>query len=185
MYLCKLIMRVVMEKKVDTSIQFSGLATGIYEYDYRLDSTFFSQFENDDLRDCEVDYRVKLERKERLLVFVFNFSGQVKVECDRCLKMMEVPVKGEQTLYVKFGEAKESDDENVVFLPEGESKIDLAQWLYEFVAIEVPIVHSHPDDENGNPTCDPEMLKYISEGDSVGQQDSDPRWDALKALKDE
>ena len=178
-------MRVPVEKKVDTRIQFSGLKPGVYEYDYNVDGAFFSQFENDDLRECNVDFRVKLERKERLLVFDFSFSGTVVMECDRCLGKMNVPLSGKQTLFVKFGEEQESEDENVVFLPESESEIDLAQWMYEYVAVELPIVHCHPDDENGNPTCDPEMLKYISEGNEDNRQDADPRWDALKALKDE
>lgn len=174
-----------MEKKVDTSIQFSGLKPGIYEYDYHLGSAFFEQFENEDLRDCEVDFRVKLERKERLLVFDFSFTGKTELECDRCLKKMSVPVCGEQTLFVKFGEGKDCEDENVVYLSEDESKIDLAQWMYEYVAVTVPMVHIHPDDENGNPTCDPEMLKFISEGAETKNESADPRWDALKALKDE
>lgn len=178
-------MRVPVEKKVDTRIQFSGLKPGVYEYDYNVDGAFFSQFENDDLRECNVDFRVKLERKERLLVFDFSFSGTVVMECDRCLGKMNVPLSGKQTLFVKFGEEQESEDENVVFLSESESEIDLAQWMYEYVAVELPIVHCHPDDESGNPTCDPEMLKYISEGNEDNRQEADPRWDALKALKDE
>ncbi len=178
-------MRVPVEKKVDTRIQFSGLKPGSYEYEYKLDGRFFSAFENDDLRECSIDFRVELERKERLLVFDFSFSGTVEMECDRCLGKMEVPVSGEEKLFVKFGEEQESEDENVVFLPDSESEIDLAQWMYEYVAVELPIVHCHPDDEEGNPTCDPEMLKYISEGNDDNRQDADPRWDALKALKDE
>lgn len=181
-------MREMVEKRIDTRIQFSGLKPGSYEYEYNVNGAFFSAYGNEDLRECEVDYRVKLERKERLLVFEISFSGKVTMECDRCLGKMDVPVEGSQTLYVKFGEEKESEDENVVFLPEGESEIDLAQWMYEYVAVEIPMVHSHPVDENGNPMCDPEMMKYIAdgEGDEEGENEAtDPRWDALKALKEE
>ena len=175
-----------VERKVDTRIQFSGLKPGSYEYEYELDGDFFSQFENDDLRECRVSFRVNLERKERLLVFDFGFEGEVTMECDRCLGTMQVPVSGEQKLFVKFGEAESCDDDDVVFLPEGESEIDLAQWMYEFVAVAIPMVHSHPLDEEGRPTCDPEMLKYMADSDSgEGNGATDPRWNALKALKDE
>ena len=184
MYLCKLIMCARMEKKTDIKIQFSGLKPGVYEYEYHLDNTFFEPFENDDLRECEVDFKVRLEKKERLMVFDFFFTGTTELECDRCLKKLSVPLSGEQTLFVKFGEVQENEDENVVYLPEDESMIDLAQWMYEFVAVTVPMVHIHPEDENGNPTCDPDMLKYLS-ADMAATEETDPRWDALKALKDE
>lgn len=173
-----------MRIKVDTSIQISGLKTGVYEYDYHLGESFFEPYENEELKECEADFHVKLEKKERLMVFSFSFKGQTRLECDRCLEKIIVPLCGEQTLYVKFGEQQASDDENVFFLAEDESKIDLAQWMYEFVAVAVPMVHVHPDDEDGKPTCNPEMLKYINDA-TPSDQEPDPRWAALTKLKDE
>ena len=174
-----------MENNFDTKIQFSGLKPGCYEYEYRFDGAFFSRFENDDLRECSVDFKVKLERKERLLAFDLSFEGETVLECDRCLEKMRVPLQGEASLFVKFGEAKECDNEDVVYLPDGESEIDLAQWMYEYVAVAVPMVHIHPDDEQGNPTCDPAMMKYINTTEQEDNHGTDPRWDALKKLKDE
>ena len=70
---------------------------------------------------------------------------------------------------------------DVVILPESAFKIDLAQWMYEYVAIAMPIQKVHPEGE-----CDPEMLKYLSDGDAGEEEnttgETDPRWDALKQL---
>ena len=179
-----------MEHKVDTTIQFSGLKSGVYHYDYTLDDSFFSDYKNEKILSAKVVFDVKMEKSERMLVFHFTFSGEVRTTCDRCLGEMPWPVEGEQTLYVKFSDTEQSDDEDVAILPESAYKIDLAQWMYEYVAIEMPIQCVHPDDENGEPTCDPEMLKYLTEeqeesGHEESETTNDPRWDALKKLKSE
>ena len=174
-----------MKPKVDTVVQFSGLKPGRYEYDYTLDKAFFEEFENEELREGSVDFRVVLDKKERMLMFTFSFNGTVKSTCDRCLGELDVPVEGESTLCVKFSDTETSDNEDVVILPETAYKIDLAQWMYEYVAVSMPMHKVHPEGE-----CDPEMLKYIA-GDQEGEPEpdsdngeTDPRWAALKALLD-
>ena len=175
-----------MKPKIDTIVQFSGLESGRYEYNYTLDNSFFERFENEELREGEVNFAVVLEKRERLLMFDFAFHGVVKTICDRCLGELEVPVSGEETLCVKFSDTETSDKEDVVILPEGEHQIDLAQWMYEYVAVRMPMQKVHEEGQ-----CDPEMLQYISEErepseeDEVremGEGETDPRWDALKTL---
>ena len=169
-----------------TIIQFSGLKPGKYEYEYVLDKTFFEGYENEELRDGKVIFKVILERRERMLLFTFAFEGKVKSICDRCLGELDVPVEGEEKLCVKFSDTETSEDEDVVFLPEGAYQIDLAQWMYEYVAVSMPMQRVHPEGE-----CDEEMLKYISEEKAEVDDDevhelrdgeSDPRWAALKDL---
>ncbi len=42
----------------------------------------------------------------------------------------------------------------------------------------------HEDDENGNSTCDPQVLAKLEElSQKEEEKESDPRWDALKNLK--
>ncbi|MBQ6068988.1 MAG: DUF177 domain-containing protein [Bacteroidales bacterium] len=181
-----------MRSKIDTIVQFSGLKLGRYEYGYVLDKTFFEGYENEELREGKVDFAVVLERKERMLMFTFTFRGVVKTTCDRCLGEMDVPVEGVEHLCVKFSDTETSEDENVVYLPEGAYQIDLAQWMYEYVAVRMPIQKVHAEGE-----CDPEMLQYIADGvtdygESDGrdvegahdERENDPRWDALKQLLD-
>ena len=175
-----------MKPKIDTIFQFSGLESGRYGYNYTLDNSFFERFENEELREGEVNFAVVLEKRERVLMFNFAFHGVVKTICDRCLGELEVPVSGEETLCVKFSDTETSDKEDVVILPEGEHQIDLAQWMYEYVAVRMPMQKVHEEGQ-----CDPEMLQYISEErepseeDEVremGEGETDPRWDALKTL---
>ncbi|MBQ0159449.1 MAG: DUF177 domain-containing protein [Bacteroidales bacterium] len=180
-----------MNANIDTTLQFSGLKSGKYEFSYVLDGNFFERFENEELRDGKVDFAINLEKNERLLLINFTFQGTVKSTCDRCLGEIEIPVEGEQTLYVKFSDTETSEDENVIFLPEDAYQIDLAQWMYEYVAVSLPMQKIHPEGQ-----CDPEMLKYITneaidEAEETGNDDvvnilpdgeTDPRWNALKQL---
>lgn len=191
-----------MKNNIDTTVQFSGLKPGRYEYAYELGKDFFSGFENEKILDGNVRFIVKLDKKDRLLMFDFSFLGTVKTECDRCLGEMEVPVEGEDHLCVKFSDTETSDAEDVVFLPEKAWKINLAQWMYEFVLVAMPMQCVHPDDDEGNSTCNPEMLEYISgqvdagaeeweDDDHESDEDTetpstgevDPRWAKLLDLK--
>lgn len=176
-----------MGQSVDTTIQFSGLKPGIYTYTYTLDDGFFSEYKNEKILGGNVVFDVKLERKERMMLFHFDYTGMVLTTCDRCLGELEWPVEGEQTLCVKVSDTEESDDENVVILPEKAYEIDLSQWMYEYVAVSMPIQCIHPDDENGETTCDPEMTQYLRAAGTDEREhepETDPRWDALKQLRD-
>lgn len=174
-----------MEDRIDTTIQFSGLKSGVYNYDYTLDDSFFSSYKNEKILGGRVVFEVKMEKNDRLMMFFFKYTGTVKTTCDRCLEDLQWPVQGEQTLCVKLSDDESSDDENVAILPESAFKIDLAQWMYEYVAVAMPIQCLHPDDADGRPTCNPEMMEYLNAaGDEQdGEHDSDPRWEALKQLR--
>lgn len=176
---------------IDAAIRFGGLKSGRYDYEYDLDDTFFAAFENENLTRGAVHFDVRLEKKERVMLLSFSFNGEVETECDRCLEPMIVNVDGEETLYVKVSDEEVSDDCDDVILPEGTVEIDLSQWLYEFVLVSIPMQHIHPDDKDGNPTCNPEMLSYINGADGDEEpslveldiEEIDPRWEALKKLK--
>ena len=110
-------------------------------------------------------------------MFDFSLEGEVTTLCDRCLGEMRVPIEGHETLNVRLSDEETSDDENVAILPEGSFEIELAQWLYEYVAVRIPMQHMHPEGE-----CDKDMTRYISDEEQK-EEEVDPRWAALKELK--
>lgn len=168
-----------MSKNGDRIIRFTSLKPGIYAYEFLLDDTFFEGCENEEIKGGKVSFDVKMERNERVTMFTFAFKGEVKTACDRCLGAMTVPVDGEECLHVRFSDTEQSDDENTVVLPEDANEIDLTPWLYEYVAVRIPLQHSHPEGE-----CDPDMVKFLADGEQQHDGDyTDPRWDALKGLK--
>ena len=168
-----------MSQKVDTTVRFSGLKSGSYRYDFNLDKEFFERFENEELRDGKVRIAAILEKNERVMMFDFRIDGEVTTQCDRCLGEIKVPIEGEEHLNVRLSDTETSDDENVAILPEDAFEIDLAQWLYEYVAVRIPMQHIHPEGE-----CDSEVTQYIgNEEVEQSEEEVDPRWAALKELK--
>jgi uncharacterized metal-binding protein YceD (DUF177 family) len=117
-----------------------------------------------------------------MLVFHFAFSGTVRVPCDRCSAEFDLPVEGEERLIVKFGEMHGEESEDIFIITENEHSIDLGPFLFDYINLLVPYRRVHGEDENGKSLCDPEVTKYISE-EEPGQ--TDPRWDALKRLKND
>lgn len=157
------------------------MKSGRYTYHFTLDGAFLSGFENDELRGGKVEVEAEMEKNERVLMFRFRLRGEVETWCDRCLGDIKVPIEGEEQLEVRFSDSEMSDEENVAVLPEGASEIDLSQWLYEYVAVRMPMQHRH--EEGG---CDPEVERYMvgeSDAEEGSERAIDPRWEALKALK--
>ncbi|MBR1766436.1 MAG: DUF177 domain-containing protein [Bacteroidales bacterium] len=120
-----------------------------------------------------------MERMERMLMFDFRLAGKVTTQCDRCLGEIEVSIEGEEHLSARFSDTETTDDEEVVVLSESAVEIDLAQWLYEYVAVRIPLQHIHPEGE-----CDPAVTRYITDEDEEKENtEIDPRWEALRNLK--
>lgn len=128
--------------------------------------------------------------------FKFNIhsEGIVIAPCDRCLADVELRIDTDDELFVQLGEEYDDDGECVT-IPETEGRIDLAQFIYEFIALSMPITICH---EPGN--CDESMMQTLSmhQATRSGQEDDfegidsatdtdnsgvvDARWAKLKAL---
>ncbi len=179
LYFCKLNRSVKMGQNDDMTIRFSGLKPGSYNYSFTLTDEFFEECKNEEIEGGKVEIEVKIERLEHMMMLNFSLSGEVATPCDRCLGRVMVPIEGEEHLCVRFSDTETCEDEDVVVLPEKAFEIDLKQWLYEYVAVRIPMQHTHPDGE-----CDPEMTKFIKEEDEERtEEEMDPRWEALKKLK--
>ena len=86
------------------------------------------------------------------------------------------PVKGEFRLIVKFGDDYEEESDEVVVIPKTESRIDVSQYIYEYINLLLPIQRMHAEVED----CDPEIVKKIN---THSKPEVDPRWEALKNIK--
>lgn len=168
-----------MGQNDDMKIRFSGLKPGNYTYAFTLTDEFFEEHKNDEIEGGNVIIDVKMERLERMIMLHFSLKGEVRTLCDRCLGELTLPIEGEESLCIRFSDSETCDDEDVVVLPENAFEIDLTQWLYEYVAVRIPMQHIHPDGE-----CNPEVTRFITD-DEKREDDIDPRWEALIKMRDE
>jgi uncharacterized metal-binding protein YceD (DUF177 family) len=157
------------------------LKEGLHHFDFKVDDSFFESFEESEIEKGNVDIHVTLNKKPSILEFLFEVRGTVSVPCDRCLDQIEMDIRYEAPLYVKFGEESHEETDELYVLSEQETEIDLAQFIYEYVHLCLPYRRVHPDDEEGNSTCNKDMLKRLEElSVNDEKQDDDPRWNNLK-----
>jgi len=167
------------------TIQFSGLSEGMHLFDFSADKRFFAEFEESEIEEGSVRIQIELEKRSTYLRLNFLISGEVELVCDRCLEKYMQQIESQFPMLVKFSDTESDDTDEVIFLQSGEHQVSVAKLIYEFIVLSIPIRHVHPDDEEGNSLCDPEMLKKIDEYRAVGSNDTDvadPRWNELRRI---
>jgi len=165
---------------IEYIIPVKGLALGDHQYTYKIDKAFFKNFEYLEADDGQLNLIVDLVKESTLMDFQFHFKGWIEIKCDRCLEKFKMNVEDNFRLIVKYaGEFEEISDE-IITIPSSENNIDLSQYVYEYINLMLPIKKVHPNDMDGNMTCDEDMINRL---DGYSEQKSDPRWDALKNLK--
>lgn len=169
-------------------------------YEFLLDNLFFANIDGPEVQKGKVKVVVAVKKGTHAFELNFQTEGIVWVACDRCLDDMELSVTSTDKLKVKFGHEYGEEGDNIIIVPEKEGDINVAWFMYEFIALTIPMKHVHlpgkcnkmmtgklgkhlrtsSDDE------DKEMEMDSSEDiimDDVETQ-IDPRWNELKEILD-
>ena len=166
-------------------IPFVGLKIGKHQFDYQLDNTFFKHFDYDEFNDASIKVNIVLEKKTTMLELDFKHKGTVNVPCDVSGEEFDLPIKGKLKLLVKFGDAFNDENEELLILPHGEFQVNVAQYIYESIILSVPLRRIHPGVKDGSLSDVIEKLESLApkEGKAEEQKDDiDPRWENLKKL---
>jgi len=166
------------------NIAFKGLSQGKHIFDYEVDNKFFEEFDGGVVNEGKVEVRLTLDKQSSMMIFSFDLSGTVKVQCDRCLEMYDQVIKSQERIFVKFGEKEFNDGDDVIWVSTNDYQLNVAQLVYEFICLALPIKKVHPEDENGNLTCDPEMIERLNKYIVSEEEVSNPIWNDLKKLLD-
>jgi uncharacterized metal-binding protein YceD (DUF177 family) len=164
------------------SIPFISLPSGKHHFELEFNRKFFDALEYSEITNGEGSIQVDLEKQERMLIFDIMVEGWVEAICDRCLELLHQGVYAEERLFVKFGKVYDEESEDVIIIPEGSYEFELAHYIYEMINLSLPLRIVHPDDEEGNSLCDPEIIKRLEE--LKPKKPTDPRWDSLSGLMD-
>lgn len=166
----------------DYIISFRGLKIGDHEFDFQITDSFFEVFEYSRTQKANIVLKVLLNKAESMLQLEFFFKGSVHVSCDSCGEDLDYPLDFHESLIVKFSDQEEEESAEVVFLPSASYEISVAQFIYEYVNLALPMRLTHEEDDEGNPICPIDVLEEF-EDNNEPEEDVDPRWDALKKLK--
>ncbi|MCP3928950.1 MAG: DUF177 domain-containing protein [Bacteroidetes bacterium] len=173
-----------MDALIPYSIPVRGLHEGMHQFDFQIDKNFFSCFEDSPIEEGNIDMRMYFEKRPDMYILVFDFKGTIKTACDRCLAAIDLPIKGDQQLIVKFSE-EEREEAEVVYVTPGIQSIKVAKYIYEFICLAIPMIKVYACEEAENPPCNKEMLKYLEEDvpEEEKKTTENPIWDELKKLK--
>ncbi|SRR5690606_5740013 len=174
-----------MKALKEYEIPFVGLKEGKHRFEYQIDSTFFEAFNFSEFSSADITAKITLEKKSSLLELSFQCKGSVNVPCDLTNEPFDLNIKGELFLVVKFGNEYNDENEELLIIPHGEHKINVAQYIYEMIILSVPAKRVHPGIKDG--TLSSDILKKLEElqpkEEKINKtEETDPRWDQLKKL---
>ena len=176
-------------------IDLKNLAPGVYDFDYSLGNKFFVDIDGDQIQKGNVHVHLTLKRAAMLSELDFHTEGVVVVPCDRCLDEMEQPIEADNRLIVKFGSEYAEESDEILVIPEDDGTLNVAWFLYEFIALAIPLKHVHAPGKCNKAMSAKFKQHRARSNDEVDDYDDmddtdfpeqegtkDPRWDALKNL---
>ncbi len=165
-------------------VPFSGLENKEHVFSFVVEDEFFTFFDDKLIKGAKLDVDLHLVKKAHSLHLKIRLNGYVKLICDRCLEVYNQQINFTDTVNVEFGEETDFDtNSDIVILDKKKSEINISQFIYEFTNFALPLQHYHPQDENGNDTCDVKMIEILNNHLVKEEEKIDPRWEALKELK--
>ena len=178
------------DNRSEFKLRLAGVANGKYSFSIVCNKTFFDNNNISDILDGTVAVNINMDKSDKMLRLDFHFNGEVTAECSRCLDPVSLDIDFESQLIVNLvpiiPEDFENDDE-IWMINEKEYDLDVYQYIYESIVLSLPTQILHPDDEEGNSTCNPDFLdtlaQYSVEESHDSDQIADPRWEALKNIK--
>ena len=169
-----------MQELKEYNVQISGLKEGVHQFDFRLDAEFFAHFPASPIKEADLKADFYFDKQPGMYVLVFEINGTVVTECDRCLEPFSLPISSSNTLIGKFS-ADQADDADVIHIPKTTVYINVAEYLYEFAVLSVPMSKTH---EDADEDCPEDVFGYldepVDESKTTREKKNNPFSDALK-----
>lgn len=180
-----------MNIEKDFLIPFTRLKNGKHSFDFKVDDSFFENYNFSDFNHITADINVLLDKKINLFELHFTSKGFANVPCDVTNQDFDLPIDSEIDLVVKFGEAFNDDHDEILIIPYTEHHINVAQYIYEMIALAIPQKRVHPGVKDG--TLDSAALDYLGyvneededEFDSLFDDEDDEIFDLIDDLEDD
>ncbi|AWW29977.1 DUF177 domain-containing protein [Echinicola strongylocentroti] len=175
-------------------IDIIKLNEGTHEFPFDIEDEFFEHFkDNDIVKKGNLKATILLRKEVNLLEATFIIDGTVKLTCDRSLEEFDQALYTEEKIIYKYGSEEQEINEEIIMITRDTPKINVAQLIYEFIILALPVKKIHPDYRDEEEMEGEGKLVYWSddineeEEDATSEPDSDdqidPRWEALKNIK--
>ncbi|MBR6284273.1 MAG: DUF177 domain-containing protein [Muribaculaceae bacterium] len=170
-------------------LNLKTLPFGSQSVNYHLGADFFLGDEPTQVSEANVDVEVTVTRTgDSDYKLAMTCRGTLAIPCDRCLDPMVHHVDTAYELSItQAGEEFDDSREHLLIVPEAWRELDLAPIVRDTVLLTIPIMHAHAPGE-----CNESMMARLDElaagepdngDDDNDNETTDPRWDALRQLK--
>lgn len=173
----------------DFDIDIFKLSNKKHEYRFDLGSSFFSYFEDSFLEKGELQVDITIDKSDALIIAEFATKGKVEIICDRSLEPFDLQIDAHNKIIFKYGDELAELTDEIISIPRDAQKINIAQYIYEFIGLAIPMKKLHPRFQNeAEENKEEETLLIYSTGQEesdkdTGEDDIDPRWKILNGLK--
>ncbi|SDJ76977.1 Uncharacterized metal-binding protein YceD, DUF177 family [Catalinimonas alkaloidigena] len=174
-------------------IEIASLQPGtVKNYVLEVHEAFFSAFSPSIAERGNLRVDLELSKSETMITTRFHIKGTVELICDRSLEPFDEPIDVTHRVIFKFGEEAEELDDDLFVIPRDAHYLSLGQHVYDFIGLAIPMRKLHPDcrtedDETAQGffyQSSTQMPEEASDDDASSDKAADPRWDALRALRD-
>lgn len=169
-------------------IAFVGLKPGVHVFEYDIDDQFFSTYQSQEFKNCNAHVKITLDKKSGFLMLKFEIGGKIEVTCDRCGNRLPLQLWDEFPVVVKMVENpeamnEEEEDPDIYYIARTESHLHIADWIYEFIILSIPMQRMCREEEMGGPYCNKEVLAMLSKLEQKKPEQSNPLWKGLEKFK--
>lgn len=170
-----------MSKFAAYNIDLKALEKGTHTYAFTLDDDYFAKIDSVEVQRGNVAATVCVNVNAAGFEVKLDVEGAVVVACDRCLDDMHLPIASQDTMRIKLGDEL-TDEGDILVLPERDPVLNVAWFLYELVALSIPIKHVHAPGD-----CNQEMAAKLRHHIAVNldEEDDDDDEDSLLYTDDE
>jgi len=170
-------------------INIVGLSNKEHHFHYEFGDEFFREYGSDLVSEGNFQVDVVLDKRETFLEAEIKIHGAAKLICDRSLEPFDFPVNVTRKVVFKYGDRDEEITDEIVIINRDTAWLELGQYIYEFIALAIPLKKLHPKfkDEPDEDDNMPGRIVYssgtVDGNDDNDNDDTDPRWNILKKLK--
>ncbi len=178
-----------MSYRREFDIAFVGLKPGVHVFEYRIDDKFFVEYGKQEFNNCIADIKLVLEKNTGFMQLKFDVGGSIEVICDRCGNTINQQLWDEFTIIVKMVDNpdemnEQEEDPDIYYISRGESHLHIADWLYEFINLSIPMQNICGEDENGKSLCNEDVLKKLAQMEkNIDKAEDNTIWKGLEKFK--
>lgn len=171
-------------------IDIYNLSEKVHEYEFTIGNAFFENFKNSIIEKSNAIAKVYLDKQESMINLNLIIEGSIELICDRSLEKFDFPLSINENVYYKYGLEEKELSEDVMVITRNTQRINVAQFIYDFMGLAVPIKKLHPkfQGQEEDPLSEGEIVfssdsENNQQENSQGDEEIDPRWQVLKNFK--